>query len=151
MPGVTELFFVSKSSNRNEVHYGIRLDEQCRPIGEAPVVAWWEMRENGAGETESLLDREQRVYGIARRQEVRRTADGGRVTIRLRALERRTIRIDAWRDGARCRARALTDIGGFWSELRRAHAIVRLLSIARVDIHGLRLEDRSPVVERYRP
>ena len=41
------VFFVAKSENRNEVHYGFALDAACSPAGPAPVFAYWRMRERG--------------------------------------------------------------------------------------------------------
>ncbi|HTB75350.1 MAG TPA: hypothetical protein VK762_19000, partial [Polyangiaceae bacterium] len=35
--GVRSVFFVAKSENRNEVHYGIALDPACGPVGASPV------------------------------------------------------------------------------------------------------------------
>lgn len=38
---VTSLFTISKSENKNEVVFGIHLDERCIPVGDAPVFAFW--------------------------------------------------------------------------------------------------------------
>ena len=56
---------ISKSSNRNEVHYAVRVDEACAPAPNAPVRAYWRMKERGPDVTEGLTDRERAVVGIA--------------------------------------------------------------------------------------
>ena len=42
---VQSVFHVSKSQNRNQVHYALRLDQQCRPVGKAPVYGYWKKLE----------------------------------------------------------------------------------------------------------
>src|SRR5215471_13225370 len=69
-PGdIPSVFFIAKSQNRNQVHYGIRLDRSCRPSGERPVFAYWRMLENH-GELEPLLPVETTAYGLLDEQTV---------------------------------------------------------------------------------
>lgn len=109
---VRSVFFVAKSENRNEVHYGILLDATCAPAGATPVFAYWRMRERGPLATEPLLSREVAAYGVAEPQRVERTDGGGRVVFRLNALPRRPIAIDTSTDGPTCAATARANIGG---------------------------------------
>jgi hypothetical protein len=44
---VQSIFFIAKSENKNQVHYGIRLDEACSPAGDSPMFAYWRMLERG--------------------------------------------------------------------------------------------------------
>ena len=69
---VRSVFFVAKSENHNEVHYGIALDATCTPAGPAPVFAYWRMRERGPLATEPLLSREVAAYGVGDPQKVER-------------------------------------------------------------------------------
>lgn len=147
---VRSVFFVSKSSNRNQVHYGVRLDSQCAPAGRAPVFAWWKMREEGPGVTQRLSSREQPIYGLGP-QRVARRADGGTVTFELRSLEGRTIHLESRREGERCEVRAVSEIGGARALLHRAHAVTAFLGVRYVDIHGVRLADGRRIIERYDP
>ncbi|NRD68652.1 DUF4833 domain-containing protein, partial [Corallococcus exiguus] len=32
---------MSRSENRNQVHYALSLDEACRPVGTRPVHVYW--------------------------------------------------------------------------------------------------------------
>jgi hypothetical protein len=109
---VHSVFFVAKSENRNEVHYGIALDPTCAPAGSAPVFAYWRMRERGPLATEPLLSREVSAYGVAEPQRVERGVRGGRVVFRLNALPRRSIAIDSAPVGQACTATASVMIGG---------------------------------------
>jgi hypothetical protein len=112
---VRSVFFVAKSENRNEVHYGVALDSACVPVGASPVFAYWRMRERGPLATEPLLSREMSAYGVAQPQRVEYGDQGGRVVFRLNALPRRSIAIDAapvGPDGQACTATARAVIGG---------------------------------------
>ena len=114
---VASLFTISKSENRNEVHYGIMLDPACVPVGAAPVFAYWRMRERGPLATEPLLSREVPVYGIVEPQRVERAERGGRTVLRLRALPNRPIAVDAAAEGQGCAATARAMIGGVAADL----------------------------------
>src|SRR5580658_1302022 len=58
------LFSISKSENKNQVLFEVRLDTRCRPIGDAPVVSYWRMLERSTESVEPLLSVEGRAYGI---------------------------------------------------------------------------------------
>ena len=105
------VFFVAKSENRNQVHYGVRLDRACRPAGETPVFPYWRMFERGPLATEPLLAVEQPAYGVAQRV-VERTDLGGSVLVTLNALPKRPIVIESTAVGTTCTANARVAIGG---------------------------------------
>jgi hypothetical protein len=122
---VASAFFVAKSENKNQVHYGVHLDATCSPSGAAPVFAYWRMLEHGPGATEPLLSREQPAYGIADQRVVDRRADGGRLVVRLRALADRPIEIVTGpRDGG-CEVTATTVIDGAPATLSSVYAQLR--------------------------
>ena len=105
-------FFISRSTNRNEVHYGIHVDQDCRPQGPAPVHAYWRMLEKGDKATEPLLGREGPAYGLGDTQQVESTPSGWKVHVRLRAWPDRNIDVDVFRENGRCVARAWTRVEG---------------------------------------
>ncbi|HXN33868.1 MAG TPA: DUF4833 domain-containing protein [Polyangiaceae bacterium] len=109
---IRSVFFIAKSENKNEVHYGIRLDEACRPAGDAPVFAYWRMFERGPLETEPLLAREEPAYGVSDQRALKRNEQGGSVFLTLNALPKRPIIIDSTTSGATCTATAKATIGG---------------------------------------
>ena len=108
---IQSVFFVEKSENKNQVHYGIRLDEACAPIGESPVFAYWRMLERGPLATEPLLSREVPAYGL-KQQRVTRDERGGRVLATLNAMPARSIAIESAPDEGTCTVRARTIIRG---------------------------------------
>jgi hypothetical protein len=104
---VPSAFFVSKSENKNEVHYGIKLDDRCLPSGGAPVFAYWRMRERGPSATAPLLAHERKAYGIAS-QQVRANT----VRVVLRALARPVLFESRVDERGRCTVRVLATIQG---------------------------------------
>jgi hypothetical protein len=145
---VTSIFFVGKSQNKNQVHYGVNLDETCLPRGREPVYAYWRMME-GAGEIEPLLDHEQPAYGILPNQDPSRGLASGNVGIVLRAFPHRPITITTERAGDHCRAIATVDIDG--SKAQLVNIYVRLkwpFGIDYVLLSGRRVEDGRWVREK---
>ena len=48
--GTESTFFISRSENRNQVHYGVRVGEDCRPVGTSPdlrITYSWRWRTSG--------------------------------------------------------------------------------------------------------
>ncbi|RKH56067.1 DUF4833 domain-containing protein [Corallococcus aberystwythensis] len=117
-------FFLSRSENRNQVHYALRLDEACRPVGTQPVQVYWRMLERGPSEVEELLGVEQPVYGLEDPQTVEATTEGGwRVRVRLRAFPSRPIDITTARVDGKCQVQAWTKLGNSVSRLE--HVFVK--------------------------
>jgi len=104
---IPSAFSISKSSNKNQVHYAVEVDSACAPAGAAPVKPYWRMLERSPDATEPLLDREQRAYGIASQ-----AVEGDQVRMVLRALPDRpvTIRTARAADGT-CTATSTMAIG----------------------------------------
>ena len=57
---------ISKSSNKNQVHYAVQVDEACAPAGRSPVRPYWRMLERGGDATEPLVESELRAFGVER-------------------------------------------------------------------------------------
>jgi len=107
--GIDTVFAVRKSTNGNRVDYGVRLDAQCRPRGDDPIVPYFR-RTNGSTRELSFIERT--VYGM-RSQHVRTDpAGGGRVEFRLRAIPDRNIRVVTRQANGRCAASAITRVNG---------------------------------------
>jgi Domain of unknown function (DUF4833) len=148
---VRSVFFVSKSENRNEVHYGIDLDASCAPVGAAPVFAYWQMREHGPLATEPLLSREIPAYGLASQRVLERHASGGRVVLTLNALPHRAIAIDTASEGGSCTATAVATIDGapaaltnVFVQLRWPFGVDYLLVSGRATADGHVVRERLP-------
>ncbi len=148
---VDSALFISKSENKNQVHYAVRVDERCDPLGDAPVYAYWRMLERGQNATEPLLDREQAAYGIAR-QDIVRTESGVFVRVLLRALPSRPITIRVERGpGGSCTSTALTTISGQRARLFNVHLALGFLHLDHMLLTGWAESDGRVLRERVNP
>lgn len=115
MRSTPSAFFLSRSENQNQVHYAVHVGEDCRPLGPAPVYAYWRMLEKGERETEPLLDIEVPIYGVADEQPVVAIEHGWRIRIQVKAHPDRPIELTVTREKGMCTARA-------WMTLEGSHA-----------------------------
>lgn len=146
---LASVFHISKSENKNEVHYGVHVDPDCRPLGKTPVYGYWRDFEVGPNARSPLLEREQPAYGLTRPRFVEQRDEGGTVSIGLRGFPDRAIRIETFRDGDACKARALTNIHGQVAVLHTIYVELGFLfSIDYVIVRGLRLSDGRPTEEK---
>jgi hypothetical protein len=142
------VFFIAKSQNKNQVHYGIRLDRECNPMGSRPVFAYWRMFEN-RGELEPLLGAEGPAYGVGDTQEITNLSDSSRVRIRLRAFPDRPLVVTVTRKGALCEAEASTTIAGTNAKLDSMYLKLRWpFGVDYVLLRGSRSVDGHWVQER---
>jgi Domain of unknown function (DUF4833) len=147
---VPTLFAIGKNTDRNQVQYGIRLDDHCMPIGSAPVYAYWRQFEKGPEVLEDLNFLDRIAYGIAD-QRANGDAAAPRIVLRLRAAAHRLIAVYPYRDGDRCAAHSMTIIAGGPAQLHEIHVqLSGPISVAWVDLVGTR-DDGSPAVERVKP
>ncbi|WP_233587828.1 DUF4833 domain-containing protein [Corallococcus sp. CA049B] len=143
-------FFLTRSENRNQVHYALRLDEACRPVGTRPVQVYWRMLERGPSEVEELLGVEQPVYGLEDPQPVEATADGWRIRVRLKAFPSRPVDITTARVDGKCQVQAWTKLGNSVSRLE--HVFVKTswpFSVDFVRLDGVG-PDGKPIHELIR-
>ncbi len=119
---VVSLFSITKSQNKNEVVFGIHLDEHCAPVGDAPIFEFWRMLEGGPVRVEPLLDREQAAYGIQSQAVLARSSGGGRVQLTLKALPARPIVIETARVAQTCKGWSVVPIAGTPAYLYDVHA-----------------------------
>jgi hypothetical protein len=118
---VTSAFFVSKSENKNQVHYAVRVDAACVPIGTTPIWGYWRMLEDGPSAVEPLLPREQSSYGIASQNVVERRPEGGMIRLVLRAMPTRAILVSVQKRGALCESTATTSVNGVAANVFNVH------------------------------
>jgi hypothetical protein len=113
---ISSVFFIAKSQNRNQVHYGVKLDAECNPVGAQPVFGYWLMLES-RGQTEPLLSMEGPAYGLDEVQEIQRGVDSTAIRVKLRAFPDRPLSIVVGRAAGRCHAFATTPIAGVPAKL----------------------------------
>jgi hypothetical protein len=144
---IDSALFVSKSENKNQVHYAVRVDDSCSPLPHDPVYAYWRMYERSATATEPLLDRERVAYGITR-QEVH----GDMVRITLAALPTRPITIHVARtESGACAVSAETNIAGQPARLFNVHVALGFLHVDHLVVTGWSEPDGRVVRERITP
>lgn len=148
------VFFIEKSENRNQVHYGVKVDAKCAPVGEAPVYGYWRNLEEGKDARSPLLSIEQRGYGVDIERARSRPTGGGSVQFSLRGLAGRRIVIDTFTTPEGCRAVAASRILDQVAELRSIY--VELggllnLQVERLLLRGKGLRSHADLVETVRP
>jgi hypothetical protein len=146
------LFFISKSENRNQVAYAVRLDAECRPVGETPVYAYWLMLERSPEAVEPLLPREKGAYGLGQQHVVDSGESGGTVVVALRSLPDRKIVVHTRRQAGTCRADAVTRIADTPARLWNVHARLSWpFGVVSLEIAGWAQSDGHVVHETVHP
>jgi hypothetical protein len=102
------VFHIDRNKNRNQVHYGVHLDDRCRPVGAEPVYNYWLRREENPPVVQPLKYFQQAAYGF---QKQNIEADG-RIEVRLRALPDRQLVIRIASVGGGCKAETFMTIDG---------------------------------------
>ncbi len=144
---VPSVFFISKSDDRNQVHYGIRLDSGCRPRGDEPVVAYWKLNERG-GETKTLSLLDRLGYAVKRQ----RLLPNGSLQMEIRGFPR-PIDIEASPDGSGgCSASATTSIANRRATLDEIHLLVAtFMSVSWIQLSGHDPTTKEQVREKVYP
>jgi hypothetical protein len=146
---VQSVFHISKSENRNEVHYAVRVDASCRPAGQQPLFGYWRDFEKSPRAVSPLLSHEQPAYGLTPPRGIEQTPTGGRVRVSLRAFPERPLSIETQRQGAICQARALTSFGNQPGVLNSIFVQIGFLfSVEYAIVRGVRLSDGQPAQEK---
>jgi Domain of unknown function (DUF4833) len=117
-------FYIARSTNKNQVHYGVRVDGACNVVGDKPVYGYWRMLEK-RGEIEPILGIEQPAYGVDESQRVQRSAAATVVHVRLRAFPERPIVVTLARGESGCEAVATMPIGGADARLQSIYVKVK--------------------------
>lgn len=107
---VDSVIHLRKNTNNNQVHYAVKVDDDCRPLLKKPILGYWLMLENGGNETEKLRFWEQPGYGVRQPKEVHRGETDGYFDFRIRGVPERLIRVESFQVNGECRARAFTEI-----------------------------------------
>jgi hypothetical protein len=144
----SRVFIVAKNHNRNQVHYGVRVDDACLVVGPQPVHGYWRMFERN-GEVEPLLEREVSAYGVDPNQRIERGGDTTTIRTRLNAAPDHALTITVKRVGGRCEAQAFTAIAGSDALLRWVYVRFRWpMGVDYILLHGARTADGAVVEER---
>jgi hypothetical protein len=150
---VRTVFFIGKSDDRDEVHYGIRLDRDCRPIGANPIFPYWLQLERGPDEVDDLNFLDRTVYSVRTLNVDRGEGrDTSHVTFTLQATQDRLVTVEAKREGSQCVAAAKAVVAGSVAKLDRIFVkLARLWRVDYVDLFGTDPLSGRPIVERAKP
>ncbi|MEG4575276.1 DUF4833 domain-containing protein [Microcoleus sp. N3A4] len=119
---ISSVFYISKNDNDNQIHYGIRLNQNCLPEGSNPVYVYW-VRENKT--TGNLLSVEEPAYGISSQ-----SVSGENVEVILRFFQNRGIqkpisfKIFKLNNGT-CKAQAFARINSSQKQLSNIHIFLK--------------------------
>ena len=137
------VIYLTKNTNGNQVHYGVKLEEDCTPSGKKPVYAYWRMLEKGHSEQAGLMFWEQPGYGVKQSRN-----DEEELAFVIRGVPERSIRLETHAREEGCAVRAYTMIDGVEALFQRIDIEVSgWANVHRVEIHGLNPVDGSPVSE----
>ncbi|MDB4976396.1 MAG: hypothetical protein JWN48_4737 [Myxococcaceae bacterium] len=149
---VHSAFHVEKSENRNQVHYGIRLDAACRPQGKAPVFAYWMRLKKDVWDEDPLIGAAVRVYGASTDQTVQVAATGGHVDMYVKALKRVPVSIAITKGKDGCIATPTVVLNG--ERVKLVRAFLQLgrfgITVKYVDVYGTREKDGHTVTQQFR-
>jgi hypothetical protein len=146
---VSSVFHIAKSENKNQVHYAVRVDAGCRPIGRTPMYGYWRDLEDGPKAVSPLLDHEQPAYGLTAPRSIEPSGEGGEIRIGMRGFPDRALRVVTFKQGGECRARAFTSIRNEPAVLRAIYVELGLLfSVDYVLVRGVRVTDGREIKEK---
>jgi len=141
------VFHIDRNKNRNQVHYGVHVDEKCRPVGDEPVYNYWLRLERDPVETEPLSFFQQRAYGFQKQK----IESDGRIEVRLRALPDRQLVIRVASVAGACKAETFMTIDGKQAYLDKVFVFaaegVLLPTVRYIELYG-RSNDGHAVYEK---
>jgi Domain of unknown function (DUF4833) len=143
------LFTISKTENKNQVQYALRVDDHCAPIGDAPVYAYWRMIELGPTRAAPLLARELPAYGVSSQAVLEKGDTGGKVRLTLQAVPSRPILVQtAVAAGGTCQAWSTLTINGVAAHLYNVHVRLRWpLGVEYLLLQGWAMDGKRTVTE----
>ncbi len=141
---VRSVFFIAKSENKNQVHYGVRATADCRASSIRPVFAYWRDREVSPKAVSPLLPREERAYGLQREQHITVTRTHTFIVIELQAMPSRKIHVELSKgEDGRCNASATMEVSGKRARLDHIFVQVRTLFGIPIGAEFLRIHARD--------
>ncbi len=145
---IRTLFVIAKNIDRDEVQYGIHLDKDCVPIGDAPIYAYWRQFEQGSDVTEDLNVLDRTVYGIDGQWVTKRSADDSKVLMTLKATPKRGIAVITKKRDGKCVADTIATINRRPARLQRVFVHVPgFLRVDWIEIRGVDGATGEPAFE----
>jgi hypothetical protein len=149
LASVQSIFHIAKSENKNQVHYAVKVDGACKPVGARPIYGYWRELERGPKVTSPLLDHEQRAYGLNEPRSITQLASSTEIRISLRGFPERPLVVQVFRAANRCVARTAVSINGRAALLQSIYIDLGFLfSINYAMVRGVRIQDGQAVQEK---
>lgn len=149
MASVQSIFHIAKSENKNQVHYALKVDAACKPVGAQPIYGYWRELERGPKVTSPLLDHEQRAYGVNEPRSIKQLATSAEILVSLRAFPERPLIVQVFRVADRCATRTVTQIKGQSALLQSIYIDIGFLfSVNYAMLKGVRVQDGERVQEK---
>jgi hypothetical protein len=146
---VQSIFHIAKSENKNQVHYAVKVDDACKPVGARPIYGYWRELERGPTVTSALLDHEQRAYGVNEPRSIRQLASSAEIVVSLRAFPERPLVVQVFQAEGRCMARTVAQIQRQAALLQSIYIDIGFLfSINYAMLTGVRVQDGQRVQEK---
>lgn len=143
------VFHISKSENHNEVHYSVRVDPKCHPVGPQPIFGYWRDYEKGPRAVSPLLSHELPAYGLMPVRSIEPSDLGGKIRVSLRAFPERLLTVEIQRAGSGCAARAVTTLQKQSAVLNSIFVQIGFLfSVEYAIARGARLPDGAALQEK---
>ena len=134
------LFHIERNKNKNQVHYSLRLNQDCKIVSDESIYVSWLELESEKPKIYEIKWYEQIAYGIKEQVKLKPRE----LKIRLKALPERIIYIKYFKQlnsDSHCKVQAFTNISGKKTQLTKIYifAIERFLLTPKVKyivIHG---------------
>lgn len=137
---VPTVFFINKSDDHNRVDYGLRLDAECRPVGDEALFPYWREFENAPPvRTHPLGWWEFTAYGIAQQGP---SSVPGEYRVKLKRLPRVLLIRTAKKADGKCSAVAQTSVAGV-ADAEVVSAFAKLRSVVH-SVEYLEMHARDP-------
>jgi hypothetical protein len=135
---VKSVFYLSKSENSNQVHYGVTLNQNCLPANnKKPVYAYWLMP---GGKTEPINQiTESLAYGIASQTVSEKKIDIVLNSFKSRGIDK-PITLVSSKSSGKCQVKAYTKINKVQKEFSHAH--IDLADIKKSPFNGMTVGGR---------
>ena len=142
------VIFLTKNTNQNQVHYGVRVDKRCRPLEDEPVYAYWRLLEEGPDDRSGLMFWEEPGYGVTQPGEIALSENSGSLELVIRGVPEHTIKLHTFATEEGCAARAFTHINGSNAVLERIDINVSgWATVHKIEIFGVNASDGQPISE----
>ncbi len=146
---IRTLFAIAKNTNRNEVQYGVKLDDECQPVGNEPVYAYWRDFEKGPEVTDDLSAIERSLYGVREQRVLARAPGESKILMSLKATPQRGIAIFVRKRDGKCVSESIATINGAPARLERIFVhVAGLMSVDWVELRGQL--NGQPAIERVK-